>query len=231
MLRILEPELMEYPAQAVAYADADFEQPHSDFIRRFRESFPSFEVAGEVIDLGCGPGDIAIRFARAYHGCVVHGVDGSAAMLRAGDRLLEQAGDVRDRVRLIKGRLPDAVMPVARYRVVISNSLLHQLHDPLRLWRSVLKFAAPGAAVFVMDLRRPASLEEAERLTAKYVSGEPEVLQRDFLNSLLAAFEPEEVGVQLAEAGLSHLEVSPVGDRHLIVAGRMFASDNRLGAG
>src|SRR5438067_7095019 len=102
MERIVEPELMEDEAQAMAYAGADFEQPHSHFIKLFRESFPGLDVSGSVIDLGCGPGDIAIRFARSFPRCVVHGVDGSSAMLRAGERLLERAGaDVRGRVRLI----------------------------------------------------------------------------------------------------------------------------------
>src|SRR4051794_10165880 len=100
---------MEDEAQALAYAGADFEQPHSHFIQLFRESFPGLEVTGNVIDLGCGPGDIAIRFARAFPRSVVHGVDGASAMLLAGDHLLEKTpADVRERIRLIQGMLPGA---------------------------------------------------------------------------------------------------------------------------
>lgn len=212
---------MEDAAQAEAYAQADFERPHSHFIELFREAFPQVDVTGYVIDLGCGPGDIAIRFARAFPRCVVHGVDGSPAMLRAGEALLARAADVRERVRLIEGLLPGAKMPVSAYDAVISNSLLHQLHDPQTLWQSARKFAAPRALVFVMDLRRPASIADAEDLAARYVANEPEVLQRDFFNSLLAAFEPAEISAQLASAGLPHFAVKPIGDRHVIVAGQL----------
>src|SRR5438067_2052570 len=176
MQRIPEPELMEDEAQAVAYARADFEEPHSRFIALFRESFSGLNVSGYAIDLGCGAGDIAIRFARAFPRCVVHGVDGSPAMLCEGMRRLEDesCADVRGRVELIEGLLPDATMPVEHYDAVICNSLLHQLHDPQTLWRAVQRFAASGTPVFVMDLRRPASIAEAEAMRARYVSTEPE---------------------------------------------------------
>ena len=46
------------------------------------------------------------------------------------------------------------------------------------------------------------------------------VLRRDFRNSLAAAFTPEEVAEQLRGAGLAHLVVERVSDRHLTVSGR-----------
>ena len=48
---------------------------------------------------------------------------------------------------------------------------------------------------------------------------EPGVLQRDFFNSLLAAFTPDEVRGQLAEAGLPTLQVKTISDRHVMVTG------------
>ena len=84
MERTPEPELMNDAEQAAAYAFADFEEPHSRFIELFRETFPAEVVAGAVLDLGCGPGDITIRFVHAFPECVVHGVDGAVAMLAHG---------------------------------------------------------------------------------------------------------------------------------------------------
>ncbi len=49
----------------------------------------------------------------------------------------------------------------------------------------------------------------------------PEVLRNDFRNSLFAAFEPQEVVTQLADAGLETLEVEVVSNRHLAVMGRL----------
>ena len=44
MKRIPEPELMLRPEQVIAYAEADFEWPHSNFIRMIHNKFPNAEV-------------------------------------------------------------------------------------------------------------------------------------------------------------------------------------------
>jgi len=220
MKRILEPELMDDDEQARAYAKADFEDAHNGFVEHFARVFGSEDIGRTVLDLGCGPGDISIRFARSRPSCVVHGVDGSKAMLRYGEELLVGATDVRERVRLIHGMLPDASLPHDKYDSVISNSLLHHLPDPLVLWNAVRTYAVQGAPVFVMDLFRPATIDRAEELVAEYAAGEPEVLRRDFFNSLLAAFELDEVDKQLKDSGLDGFSVEQISDRHMIVTGR-----------
>ena len=218
MDRIPEPELMDDPAQALAYARADFEQPHSQFIEHFRRCFPDWSGAGYVLDLGCGPGDICRRFARAYPRTRVHGVDGAPAMLAIGRADLH-ATELADRVELIKGYLPGAVLPRRQYDAVISNSLLHHLHEPQALWQSIVRHTAPGAPVFVMDLRRPDSPEQAAHLVGLYAAQESEVLREDFRHSLRAAYRPEEVILQLHAAGIHWLSTAALGDRHLIVHG------------
>lgn len=217
MQRIPEPELMLDPEQAVAYAQADFEAPHNQFIALFRERFPE-PVTGDVLDLGCGPGDIAVRFARAFPGTFVDGVDGAAAMLEAGRELVAASG-VAHRLNLVQACLPQDPAPKQAYPTIISNSLLHHLHVPGVMWEAVKRHAAPGARLFVMDLMRPASEDEAARLVGLYAQDEPEVLRRDFYCSLCAAFTPAEVQGQLAGAGLAGLTVEAVSDRHLIVYG------------
>jgi len=216
--RIPEPELMDDEAQARAYAEADFEDPHSMFVQLFGERFADLRVEGSVLDLGCGPADVTIRFARAYPDCRVHGVDGSQAMLKHGCAALEREG-LKPRVRLIHAYLPSAALAGRGDDIVISNSLLHHLADPSVLWRAVKSAARPGAAVFVMDLMRPDSEAQVRALVQTYAEGEPEVLRRDFHNSLLAAYTPEEVRAQLAAAELNTLSVEAVTDRHLIVFG------------
>src|SRR5690242_21407872 len=74
MDRVLEPELMDDPKQAEAYARADFSEENQGFVDRFREYFPDFSE-GRILDLGCGPADIPIRFAKQYPACQVFGVE------------------------------------------------------------------------------------------------------------------------------------------------------------
>ncbi len=219
MERIPEPELMLEEEQARAYASADFSKPHQMFVSLFRQKFGS-GLRGMVLDLGCGPADVTVRFARAYPYTEIHGVDGSPAMLKYGQKRLEKEG-LLSRIRLILGRIPEVELPEEAYQAVIVNSLLHHLPDPQVMWKTIKKVAAPGACVFVMDLLRPSSREEARALVEKYASDEPEILQKDFYASLLAAFRPEEVRIQLEEAGLGYFDLEIVTDRHFIVYGRL----------
>ena len=219
MDRIPEPELMDDPAQALAYARADFEQPHTQFIEQFRARFADWPGTGYVLDLGCGPGDICRRFAQAFSDTRIHGVDAAIAMLHIGREDL-RAAQLDRRVELIKGYLPGALLPREQYDAVISNSLLHHLNDPLALWQSVLRHAAPGAPVFIMDLRRPASRAQAAALVDTYAAGEPELLRRDFHHSLLAAYRRDELHAQLATMDIDWLRVEDIGDRHLLAYGR-----------
>jgi len=72
----------------------------------------------------------------------------------------------------------------------------------------------------VMDLLRPRSREEATRLLALHAADAPEILRRDFFNSLLAAYEIEEVRAQLRVAALPQFQVEVVSDRHMLIFGR-----------
>jgi ubiquinone/menaquinone biosynthesis C-methylase UbiE len=215
--RVAEPELMDTPEQARAYAAADFSEPHQAFVTRFRDRFPAF-AAGRVLDLGCGAADVTVRFARAYPEARVHGVDGARAMLDQGTRLVRQAG-LDERVTFELAWLPNPSLAGAGYDAVISNSLLHHLADPAVLWSSIAPAARPGAPVFVMDLRRPASTDAAQRLVDEYAADESPVLRDDFYRSLCAAYTPEEVESQLVSSTFPQLRVDVVSDRHLVVYG------------
>ncbi len=216
--RAPEPELMEEMEQARAYSLADFEEPHNRFIELIKEKFPGEEFDRLVLDLGCGTADICRRFATAFPRMRMHAIDGAEAMLHFA-RINIDMLRLHEQVRLFKRRLPVESLPKEKYSAVISNSLLHHLAEPMVLWNTIQQFAAPGAPIFVMDLRRPDSMEQATSLTEHYATGEPEVLKRDFYNSLLAAYTPDEVTQQLHQAGLDYLQVETVSDRHLIVYG------------
>jgi ubiquinone/menaquinone biosynthesis C-methylase UbiE len=218
MKRIPEPELMDDLDQAEAYANADFEESNNLFLELFKEKFPQLK-SGQVLDLGCGPGDIMIRFAQAFPEMSFHGVDGSEEMMAYGQKIAQDDASLNGRIKFIKGFIPGVQLPLEKYDVIISNSLLHHLHQPQFFWQAVNTFSKPGTAIMVMDLRRPASREAAKQIVELYSSAEPTVLRMDFYNSLLAAFEPGEIKEQLKQEGLDYLSVDIVSDRHQLIWG------------
>lgn len=219
MQRRLEPEVMDDPEQARAYAEADFEASNQAFADRCLDLLRGLE-RGVVLDLGCGPADIPLRLSRALPaGVRIVGVDASASMLAFGRAALGRAD--APRVDLVRAYLPDLPFAAGACAAVISNSLLHHLPDPAPLWRAVRTLARPGAPVVVGDLFRPPSEDDAARIVREAAVSDHPLLERDFYCSLLAAFTLDEVREQLRRAGLTTLDASIVSERHLLVRGRL----------
>ena len=216
MQRILEPELMEDALQVAAYANADFNKPHNDFVQRLKSLIGNPAFTGKALDLGCGPGDISRRFAKTFPSCKIDAVDGSKPMIAFAIQATK--AELQTRLHFIHGKLPDTVLPDSHYDIIFSNSLLHHLPDPLVLWQVIKQYATSGTRIAVMDLLRPRRPYMAKTLVEMYAANEPKILQQDFYNSLLAAFTLDEIDGQLAEAGLA-LTAKRISDRHVFIAG------------
>ena len=205
--------------QAIAYANADFEEPHNNFIDLLKLSLGNnFEKRSNTIgiDLGTGAADIAIKLALKFPSIKIDAVDGSIAMLDEAKKAISRFG-LSDRIYLINSPIQEISLAEKDYSIIFSNSLLHHLHDPFVLWK-LIKNAKGNPKVFIMDLIRPKNSNQVEELTNQYAENEPEILRRDFKNSLKAAFTIDEVKLQLYDAGLKELSVRAVSDRHMVIS-------------
>jgi len=222
ILRIPEPEVMNDPLQVDAYAAADFSGTDQAMIDRIsmllQSSGGSFADQARLLDLGCGPGNITARLAQRWPNCSVLGLDAAERMIAVADQRRRSAGVSSDRLQYGKALLPihHTDRPAD---LIVSNSLLHHLHNPQQLWSSLMPLASPHCLVLHRDLRRPHSEASIDQLCQCHVADAPLVLQRDYRASLHASFTLEEVKAQLLQAGLGHLQVAAVEDRYLEVSG------------
>ena len=228
MQRFPEPELMNASDQVIAYAEADFSAGDDSvmeslfkLINHFRCALPP---ASLILDLGCGPGNITERLASCWPLSDVIGLDGATSMISiANQRLFARSPafqNLQYQLVDLSHCCLDDLHQIKGASLIVSNSLLHHLHDPQILWTSVKQLAAPGALMLHRDLRRPSNESEVDALCDCYVSEAPSVLQRDFRASLKAAFTVKEVSEQLDQAGLSQFTVKEIDDRYLEVCGR-----------
>ena len=205
-----------------AYDEADFSQVNRRIARRALRL--AAQPEGHALDLGTGPAEIPILLCQAAPQWRVTAVDLSANMLRAARGRIRAAGLDR-RVRLVRSDIKSLRGVRRPFHLILSNSLLHHLADPLHLWHEVKRLATPrrgedAIAVFVQDLLRPPSRREARRLVTLHGGDDP-LLRQLFHQSLLAAFTTREVRAQLDAAGLQTLRVRKVSDRHLAVSGHV----------
>jgi ubiquinone/menaquinone biosynthesis C-methylase UbiE len=215
MERVLEPELMDDERQSIAYARADFSTSNQFFVDSVIRDFPHH--LHTVVDIGCGPGDVDVRLAQAVSRIRITAIDGSAPMLALA-RDAVRAAELETRVTLVEGYIPGVALPDHSYDAVLSKDLLHHLPDPAALWKEVARLGRPGAAVYVMDLIRPPTPDDAHRIVDRVAANEDPILREDFYNSLRAAFTPDELREQVTSAELQ-LEIVQVSDRHMLAKG------------
>jgi len=213
-----EPDLMDLAQEAVAYAQADFSAVNQAFVDRLLELHSPPHA--RVIDLGCGPADIPIRLHCQRPAWQITAVDGSLAMLQLAAAAMAHS-PAAQAIGLLECDACATPLPDHSFDVVISNSLLHHVTEPLQMWREIARLAASGGFVFVRDLFRPATLAQAEQIVKTYAGNESQLLQDEFHRSLLAAYTLEEVKAQLRQAGLSGLRVTQASDRHLDITGTL----------
>lgn len=219
MQRITEPEIMGEIEQAKAYDAADFSAAHNRRVEVFKELAPPRALRGEILDLGCGSGDLVFRLLSAFPEISIVGIDGSQAMIGLARDGVARRPQCKGRASFRVGTIPNDDLPQSQYTAIMSNSFLHHLHNPQSLWKTIKELTTAETFIFVSDLRRPASMEEAHQIIESLAGNEAEILKRDFFNSMCAAFEVPEVQEQLARAGITGLKVNALDDIHLVVHG------------
>lgn len=108
--------------------------------------------ATRLLDLACGPGIYARRFAREMRGGLVCGLDLSMPMLRYASRRVRAEG--LENVVLIRGSALELPFEESRFDVVNCCGALHLLPDPARALHEVRRVLAPRGRVTIAAFRR-----------------------------------------------------------------------------
>ncbi len=124
------------PAQYLNFAD-ERSRPFFDLVGRIGASAPSY-----VVDLGCGPGQLTATLAQRWPMADVEGIDSSAEMIAAADRMLAEASSARgprgcgdEPAGRLAFRVGDVVdwKPERPVDVIVSNAVLQWVPGHLDL--------------------------------------------------------------------------------------------------
>jgi ubiquinone/menaquinone biosynthesis C-methylase UbiE len=211
--RTLEPEVMDTEEDAREYEAIDNAAVNADFVGHALRLAPSH---GEAIDIGAGPGHVAVLLARAAPGLRVVAIDLAESMLARARVHLEKSG-VEDRVRVMRADAKRTGFSASSFDLVLSNSLVHHIPEPVSFFAEVARIARTNGAILIKDLHRPASSAQHQDLVARYASDCSPRQRELFSDSLRAALTVDEVKDMCALAGLSGVTVRRTSDRHWAV--------------
>ena len=104
-----------------------------------------------IIEIGSGPGDLAIAIARAVAGAAIVAVDLAPAMIAAGAERARRAG-VADRAAFVLGDGAALPAPDDSFDLAVSTLSLHHWTDPGRVFTEIARVLRPGGAAYIYDL-------------------------------------------------------------------------------
>jgi ubiquinone/menaquinone biosynthesis C-methylase UbiE len=226
--RVPEPEVMDESGEVEAYSSAAAQSYLSKIddrfvahARRLIASLIAADVAGTVLDIGTGPGQIALKLAARLPGWLVVGVDRSPNMIRHAVAARQSAQSTQQP----PGRKPAEVeflvadasrlpFPEASFDLVLCNSVLHHLENPASLLSEIARVARPDGAILLRDLRRPSRLAYPlhSRWYGRHYAG---TMYRLYCDSLRAAYTFDELSALLQKSPLRNANAFRRGRAHL----------------
>jgi ubiquinone/menaquinone biosynthesis C-methylase UbiE len=212
--RILEPEVMDSWEEAVDYDAMDFLEVNTAFAQTASQ-LCALEIA-KVLDAGTGTARIPIILSQMRPQWQIWGIDLAENMLKLGSQNVKAAG-LQARISLELVDAKQLSYPDGQFDMVISNSLIHHLPNPLPFLLELKRVLQPQGAICIRDLIRPADAATIDRLV-EGIGTEYSDRQKDlFRDSLDAAFTIDEVEQLIAQAEIPDVKIYQSSDRHWTV--------------
>jgi ubiquinone/menaquinone biosynthesis C-methylase UbiE len=212
--RIPEPEIMSGEEEAEAYASATALKHLESLDDSFVERALTLGVAsGIVLDVGTGPGQIPIKLALRNPALIIHAIDLAHAMLR---RAALDAGrwGVDMRILLNYGDAKEIPYDRGLFDMVLCNSVLHHVADPVRLIEEMARVCKTEGALLLRDLRRPnrVAYRYHVRKHGRCYDGR---MRQLFEASVRSAYTLDELRELARKSGVPRLEVLRMGPAHI----------------
>jgi ubiquinone/menaquinone biosynthesis C-methylase UbiE len=204
---------MDSAEEARDYDAMDHSAVNRVFVADFLAVWNEPGAPAPVLDVGTGTAQIPIELCRQHRAVAVTGIDLADHMLAVGQANVERAG-LSARVRLERCDAKRMPFTGGAFHAVISNSIVHHIPEPRRVFVEMVRVAAPGAVLFVRDLLRPADEATLRGLVGRHTAGANEHQRQMFADSLHAALSLDEVGALVASLGHDPAEVRQTTDRH-----------------
>ena len=151
--RVVSPEGLDDPDVARGFERISH-LPHMAVLRwLLARRIMKYRKEGTVLDIGCGPGLMAVGLAGMAPGLTVIGIDLSEDLLDSGSQLACEK-QVSDRVTFKLGDAANIPFEDGSLDMVVSTLSMHHWQDPSMVFNEVSRVLRDGGSFLVFDLRR-----------------------------------------------------------------------------
>ena len=147
----LVENLRRYSAPNATLYDAATAPLLSGFFLRVATDLARFAPRGQVLEVGSGPGRLAVKLAELAPGVQVTGVDISPEMVERASSLAANSC-VADRVEFLVGDVASLPFADASFDAVVSTFSLHHWPDPANGLKEIYRVLRPGGVARVYDV-------------------------------------------------------------------------------
>jgi len=194
---------------------ARYRVPYPDRLIEFVARHCGLERGDRVLDLGCGPGPLAVAFARL--GAAVTAMDPEPEMLAAAKERAQETGVT---LTLLEGSSYDLGPALGRFRLVTMGRSFHWM-DREETLSALDGLIEPGGAVVLFSDRRI----EGAGANWRQLLGR---LRREFAPARAAERHRRRTELEAHEAVLLR-SVFPRLERHSVISRRMLSPDEIVG--
>jgi len=216
-------EVQAYSSAAAQAYLSTIDESFVEHALRLVANMRAASVAGTVLDIGTGPGQIVLKLATHLPGWMIVAVDRAPNMIRealaarqaaAASVSAEQRENPAARVEFLvadANRLPFAD---GTFDLVLCNSVLHHFENPARVLAEIARVAGPDAAILVRDIARPSRIAYPfhSRWFGRHYTG---TMYNLYCASLRSAYTLGEIAAMLRQSPLREAHVFRRGRTHL----------------
>ncbi|HEY4262940.1 MAG TPA: methyltransferase domain-containing protein [Schlesneria sp.] len=226
LTRILEPEVMDTVSEAVDYDQMDHSGVNRLFVDDLLTTLRANPMPGsiQIFDAGTGTAQIPLELMRRGLDATVTATDLAEQMLIVAQQNVNAAGFAKS-IRLVLADCKQLSDANGTYDVVMSNSIVHHIPEPLEVLAELWRILKPGGLLFVRDLLRPDDQATLDGLVQTYAGTSNGHQQQMFRDSLHAALTVNEVRELLKHVGIPVTSVQATSDRHWTIAATKATAD------